>query len=73
MDDSKVCGDDVRPVSPDSLSSEVSKSRRFTEYEHELSFWHAVRLYWPAVAWTLFINLAVVLKGKNRPQILFMA
>ncbi|GAB7363749.1 hypothetical protein MBLNU230_g4317t1 [Neophaeotheca triangularis] len=54
-----------RAESPDFVSTEADRSRQFTAYEHGLSFWHAVRLYWPAVAWTLFINLAVVLKGVD--------
>ncbi|OJJ34543.1 hypothetical protein ASPWEDRAFT_585559 [Aspergillus wentii DTO 134E9] len=47
------------PVAAD----EAEKSLQFTEDEHSLGFWEAARLYWPALAWGLFINLATILKG----------
>ncbi|OKL57189.1 hypothetical protein UA08_07333 [Talaromyces atroroseus] len=42
---------------------DAEQSRLYTEKEHELGFWEAVRLYQPAVLWCLVINIAVVLKG----------
>lgn len=50
--------------SPTSIVEEAEKSLQFTEIEHSLGFWQAAKLYWPAVCWGLFINLATVLKGR---------
>ena len=40
-----------------SITEEAEKSLQFIEYEHSLGFWDAMSLYWPAVAWSMFINL----------------
>lgn len=45
-----------KPVS-DSTTEEAARSLQFTEYEHSLGFWDAMSLYWPAVVWSMFINL----------------
>lgn len=45
-----------------STTEEAEKSLQFTEIEHALGFWQATKLYWPAISWGLFINLARVLK-----------
>jgi hypothetical protein len=47
----------VVETAPSSLAVEAEKSAQFTEYEHSLGFWEAVKLHWPAVAWAVFINL----------------
>ncbi|KAL4897114.1 general substrate transporter [Aspergillus ambiguus] len=44
-------------------AEEAERSFRFTKDEHHLRFWEAMRRYWPAVGWGLFMNLATVLKG----------
>lgn len=42
---------------------EAERSFQFTKDEHNLRFWEAMRRYWPAIGWGLFMNLATVLKG----------
>ncbi|KAL4971255.1 hypothetical protein BDW66DRAFT_155841 [Aspergillus desertorum] len=42
---------------------EAEQSQVYTQTQHALGFWEAVRLYQPAVLWSLMINVAVVLKG----------
>lgn len=54
----------TEPASP-STCDEAEKSLRLTELEHSLNFWQATKLYWPAVGWCLFVNLAVVLNGMD--------
>ncbi|KAH9884252.1 putative MFS alpha-glucoside transporter [Xylariomycetidae sp. FL2044] len=49
----------------DTPQTESEKSLRYTETEHALAFWAAVRMHYPAVLWALFINLATVLKGMD--------
>ncbi|PLB47346.1 sugar transporter [Aspergillus steynii IBT 23096] len=49
----------------ESITEEAEKSLQFTEYEHSLGFWDAMGLYWPAVVWSMFINLATILKGMD--------
>lgn len=44
---------------------EAEKSLQYTELEHSLKFWQALKLHYPAVLWGLFINLATVLKGMD--------
>lgn len=44
-------------------TEEAEKSLQFTEVEHAMGFWQAAKLYWPAICWGLFINLATILKG----------
>ncbi|KAJ5815144.1 sugar transporter [Penicillium riverlandense] len=55
----------VVETAPSSQAVEAEKSAQFTEYEHSLGFWEAVKLHWPAVAWAVFINLATILKGLD--------
>jgi MFS family permease len=45
------------------MKSEASV--RYAEIEHSLGFWQAARLYYPAVLWVLYVNLATVLKGMD--------
>ncbi|KAL1862789.1 hypothetical protein VTK73DRAFT_6648 [Phialemonium thermophilum] len=52
-------------VGVDSLREEATKSLQYTEVEHALTFWAAIRKHYPAVLWSLFINLATVLKGMD--------
>ncbi|KAL2820840.1 general substrate transporter [Aspergillus cavernicola] len=42
---------------------ESEQSKLYTQAQHDLGFWEAVRLYRPAVFWCLVINIAVILKG----------
>ena len=42
---------------------EAEQSALYTQSQHELRFWPAVNLYKPAVAWSLVINIAVILSG----------
>lgn len=57
---------DIHPsVDIDSLEIEFEKSLQYTEVEHGLTFWAAIKLHYPAVLWCLFINLATVLKGMD--------
>ncbi|KAI7971083.1 hypothetical protein EIK77_007199 [Talaromyces pinophilus] len=42
---------------------QAEQSQLYTQTQHALSFWEAVRLYRPAVLWSIVINVAVVLKG----------
>ncbi|KAF2245889.1 sugar transporter [Trematosphaeria pertusa] len=46
-------------------TEEAEKSLQFTEVEHAMGFWQAAKLYWPAICWGLFINLATILKGMD--------
>ncbi|KAF4121494.1 MFS transporter, SP family, solute carrier family 2 (facilitated glucose transporter), member 8 [Geosmithia morbida] len=55
-----VVGDSAR-----NPGSEAEKSLRYTELEHSSRLWQALQLYYPAVLWDLFINLATVLKGMD--------
>ncbi|KAF3394167.1 Alpha-glucosides permease MPH3 [Penicillium rolfsii] len=48
-----------------SESEEAERSFEFTKHEHGQHFWEAMRLYWPAIGWGLFMNLATVLKGMD--------
>ncbi|KAJ5102225.1 sugar transporter [Penicillium alfredii] len=50
---------------PAPCAQEAEKSAQFSEYEHSLGFWEAVKLHWPAVVWAMFINLATILKGLD--------
>ncbi|KAH9996747.1 putative MFS alpha-glucoside transporter [Xylariaceae sp. FL0662B] len=52
-------------VDADSIQIESEKSLQYTEVEHSLTFWQAIKLHYPAVLWVLFINLATVLKGMD--------
>lgn len=36
---------------------DTQQSLEFTNDEHSLTFWVALRQHWPAVAWGLFMNL----------------
>lgn len=47
------------------LPDEATKSLQYTEVEHSLTFWAAIKVHYPAVLWALFINLATVLKGMD--------
>lgn len=47
------------------LSPEAEKSFQYTELEHSLTFWQALKLHYPAVLWGLFINIATILKGMD--------
>jgi MFS family permease len=40
-------------------------SVRYAEIEHSLVFWQAARLYYPAILWVFYVNLATVLKGMD--------
>lgn len=42
---------------------QAEQSQLYTQTQHALGFWEAVRLYRPAVLWSIAINVAVVLKG----------
>jgi sugar porter (SP) family MFS transporter len=42
---------------------QAEQSQLYTEGQHALGFWDAVRLYKPAVLWSVVINIAVILKG----------
>lgn len=42
---------------PASEAQDAEKSQQFTFNEHSTGFWQALRLYWPAFLWGLFINL----------------
>ncbi|KUL89020.1 hypothetical protein ZTR_06000 [Talaromyces verruculosus] len=42
---------------------QAEQSQLYTQTQHALSFWEAVRLYKPAVLWSIMISVAVVLKG----------
>lgn len=52
-------------VDIDTIQTELEKSMQYTETEHALTFWKALKLHYPAVLWGLFINLATVLKGMD--------
>ena len=41
---------------PASDAQDAEKSQQFTIDEHSTGFWKALRLYWPAFAWGVFIN-----------------
>ena len=57
MSDIKKQKDNTSLRSTGAVTDEAEKSLRFTEYEHSLGFWEAMRLYWPAVMWSIYINL----------------
>jgi sugar porter (SP) family MFS transporter len=60
----KVNGvDETTEGSATDIDWDTEQSRLYTEMQHELGFWKAVKLYRPAVLWCLVINIAVVLKG----------
>lgn len=43
--------------------NETERSLAHTRFEHELGFWKALRMYRPAILWSIFANLAVILCG----------
>lgn len=45
------------------LLNETERSLAHTRFEHELGFWKAVGMYRPAILWSIFANLAVILCG----------
>ncbi|EAU37867.1 conserved hypothetical protein [Aspergillus terreus NIH2624] len=65
MSDIKKQKDNTSLRSTGAVTDEAEKSLRSTEYEHSLGFWEAMRLYWPAVMWSIYINLATILKGMD--------
>ncbi|KAJ5183092.1 hypothetical protein N7492_000708 [Penicillium capsulatum] len=48
---------------PAESTEEAERSFQFTKEEHALGWWDAMRLYYPAIGWGLFMNLATILKG----------
>ena len=48
---------------PADRSDEAELSFQFTKEEHAQGWREAMALYWPAIGWGLFMNLATVLKG----------
>lgn len=46
----------VQCVSADA-SEEAELSFEFTKQEHALGWWKAIRLYYPAIGWGIFMNL----------------
>lgn len=47
----------------DTLKAEAQQSLQHTQFEHNLKFWQAIKIYQPAILWCLLVNLAVVLAG----------
>jgi sugar porter (SP) family MFS transporter len=47
------------------VDSETGKAARYTETEHSLTFFDALRLYYPAVVWALVVNLATLCQGLD--------
>ncbi|RFU24883.1 hypothetical protein B7463_g11453, partial [Scytalidium lignicola] len=52
----------VKAVDAD-IIDEAAQSLLYTQAQHALGFWEAVRLYRTAVLWSLLINTAIILKG----------
>lgn len=42
---------------PADSTEEAELSFQFTKEEHALGWWDAMRLYYPAIGWGLFMNL----------------
>ncbi|KIV87394.1 hypothetical protein PV11_02943 [Exophiala sideris] len=45
------------------IVDESAQSLLYTQAQHALGFWEAVRLYPTAILWSLLINVAIILKG----------
>ncbi|KAK2610033.1 hypothetical protein N8I77_003493 [Diaporthe amygdali] len=46
-------------------ADEAEKAARHTNTEHSLTFWSAIKLYYPAVLWALVVNLATLCQGLD--------
>lgn len=52
----------VQSISADARE-EAELSFEFTKQEHALGWWDAIRLYYPAIGWGIFMNLVSKLIG----------
>ncbi|KUI53358.1 Maltose permease MAL31 [Cytospora mali] len=47
------------------LESDADKAAEYNRKEHELTFWEAIKLHYPALLWALLVNLATVCQGLD--------